>query len=67
LLTACGGESDGGADAGDGAGAALTASAAPTESFASQASAGAQTYGSNCAACHGANLEGSALGPILSG
>jgi len=69
LLTACGGESDGGDGAGGAvaSGAALTASVAPTESFASQASAGAQAYGSNCADCHGANLEGSALGPILSG
>ena len=36
-------------------------------SFATQADAGAESYANNCAACHGANLEGSALGPILSG
>ena len=36
-------------------------------SFAIQADAGAAAYATNCAACHGANLEGSALGPILSG
>ncbi len=36
-------------------------------SFSTQASAGAEAYASNCATCHGANLEGSALGPILSG
>ncbi len=35
--------------------------------FASQADAGAMAYATNCAACHGANLQGSALGPILSG
>lgn len=35
--------------------------------FASQADAGAQAYATNCAICHGANLQGSALGPILSG
>lgn len=36
-------------------------------SFATQADSGAESYASNCAACHGTNLEGSALGPILSG
>lgn len=36
-------------------------------SFAMQADAGTVAYSTNCAACHGANLEGSALGPILSG
>lgn len=36
-------------------------------SFASQATAGAETYSINCATCHGAALEGNALGPILSG
>ena len=36
-------------------------------SFSSQANAGSDAYASNCATCHGANLEGSALGPILSG
>ncbi|NQV68665.1 MAG: PQQ-binding-like beta-propeller repeat protein [Pseudohongiella sp.] len=35
--------------------------------FASQAEAGASTFATNCAACHGANLEGTTLGPILSG
>ena len=36
-------------------------------SFAAQADAGADAYGTNCAVCHGGNLEGSALGPILGG
>lgn len=35
--------------------------------FASQAQAGAVAFAANCAACHGQNLEGSTLGPILSG
>ena len=35
--------------------------------FATQAAAGAEAYSLNCATCHGTNLEGSALGPILSG
>jgi len=38
-----------------------------TLNFASQAEAGAMSYGSNCAACHGTALEGTTLGPILSG
>jgi alcohol dehydrogenase (cytochrome c) len=41
--------------------------AADTASFARQATAGADTFASNCAACHGADLEGTTLGPLLSG
>ncbi|MBV57615.1 MAG: alcohol dehydrogenase [Gammaproteobacteria bacterium] len=41
--------------------------AVATVSFSSQTDAGAAAYATNCAACHGANLEGTALGPILSG
>ena len=36
-------------------------------SFADQADAGAQTYATNCGACHGLELQGSAVGPMLSG
>ena len=35
--------------------------------FYAQADAGARTYEMNCAVCHGANLEGTTLGPLLSG
>ena len=35
--------------------------------FTAQAEKGAIAYSANCAACHGFNLEGSTLGPILSG
>ena len=35
--------------------------------FAAQAEAGTELYANNCAACHGANLEGTRLGPLLSG
>ncbi len=35
--------------------------------FASQAESGADLFAANCAACHGANLEGTRLGPLLSG
>ena len=35
--------------------------------FAGQATAGADDYAAWCAACHGAQMRGSALGPVLSG
>lgn len=35
--------------------------------FAGQADAGATDYAAYCAACHGAQMQGSALGPVLSG
>jgi alcohol dehydrogenase (cytochrome c) len=35
--------------------------------FSSQAQDGANAFAGNCAACHGADLEGTTLGPILSG
>ncbi|MFK7864804.1 MAG: PQQ-binding-like beta-propeller repeat protein [Pseudohongiellaceae bacterium] len=35
--------------------------------FADQAAVGAETFATNCAVCHGANLEGTTLGPLLSG
>ncbi len=39
----------------------------PRTYTAAQAESGAALYGSNCAACHGASLQGSPLGPLLSG
>ena len=41
--------------------------AAVEDGFSSQAESGAGLYATNCAACHGANLEGTRLGPLLSG
>ena len=35
--------------------------------FATQAAAGAEAYALHCAACHGVNLEGTTLGPLLAG
>lgn len=35
--------------------------------FSDQAAAGADLFAANCAACHGANLEGTRLGPLLTG
>ncbi len=51
-------------------GSAPTETAAAVESgptFSSQAEAGANLFATNCAACHGANLEGTRLGPLLTG
>ena len=36
-------------------------------SFELQAAEGSDLFATNCAACHGANLEGTTLGPLLSG
>ena len=55
LLAACGGEST------------VPADSVASVTFNSQAEIGAEKFASNCAACHGANLEGTTLGPILSG
>jgi alcohol dehydrogenase (cytochrome c) len=41
--------------------------AVETATFGSQAEAGALAFNTNCAACHGANLEGTTLGPLLTG
>ena len=56
-LVACGGESQ----------QQAPAQAAPAANFSTQAEAGATAFATNCAACHGQNLEGTTLGPILSG
>jgi alcohol dehydrogenase (cytochrome c) len=56
-LVACGGEQS----------PPPMAETAETVTFSSQADAGALAFGSSCAACHGVNLEGTTLGPLLSG
>lgn len=38
-----------------------------SSAFSDQAALGAGKFAANCAACHGVNLEGSTLGPLLSG
>ena len=38
-----------------------------TSAFSDQAALGAGKFTANCAACHGVNLEGTTLGPLLSG
>jgi alcohol dehydrogenase (cytochrome c) len=57
LLAGCGGDGP------------QQAAAPPTATvtFNSQADAGATAFASNCAACHGANLEGSISAPLLTG
>jgi alcohol dehydrogenase (cytochrome c) len=40
---------------------------AMTSTFSDQAALGAGKFAANCAACHGVNLEGTTLGPLLSG
>ncbi len=59
LLAACGQESTQQSSAPAGAVASVT--------FNSQAEDGATAFAANCAACHGTELEGTTLGPILSG
>ena len=39
----------------------------PDSGFAAQAAGGAEGYALHCASCHGTNMEGSILGPLLSG
>ena len=59
-LVACGQEST----------QAPTSTATPTamtSAFSDQAALGAGKFTANCAACHGVNLEGTTLGPLLSG
>lgn len=58
-LAACGGEGN--------QQAAAPQTSTPAITFSSQAANGATAFASNCAACHGAELEGTTLGPILSG
>lgn len=55
LLAACNGEST------------VPADSVASVTFSSQAEEGATAFASNCAACHGASLEGTTLGPLLSG
>lgn len=59
LLAACGGEST--------QQTSTPAATVASVTFNSQAENGATSFASNCAACHGTNLEGTTLGPILSG
>ena len=65
LLVACGSET--GDSSGAGPEIEAIAEVVPSITFSSQADTGAQAYATNCAACHGAERQGSALGPMLSG
>jgi len=59
LLAACGPE--------DTQQAAAPTATVASVTFSSQAEDGAAAFASNCAACHGTELEGTTLGPILTG
>ena len=48
-------------------GSAPQQTSGPEPTFAAQAEAGAVSYAANCAACHGVELEGTILGPLLIG
>ena len=65
LLVACCSET--GDSSGAGSEMEAIAEVVPSITFSSQADIGAQAYATNCAACHGAERQGSALGPMLSG
>ncbi len=67
LLTACGGEPQSGADTSIPVATSPAEVSVPAVSFATQADAGASAYTTHCATCHGGDLQGSALGPMLSG
>lgn len=45
----------------------MVADTGPKTYTAAQAASGAELYGTNCATCHGASLQGTPLGPLLSG
>ena len=59
-LIACGGGSDSSTEI-------AVATQPAIAGFASQAESGSDLYTANCASCHGANLEGTRLGPLLTG
>ena len=60
VLAACGSEQESAAPA-------TTSAVAELTGFETQVAQGADLFATNCAACHGTNLEGTTLGPILSG
>ena len=55
LVASCGGEST------------APVTSVTSNTFSTQAQSGADAFANNCAACHGANLEGTTMGPILTG
>ena len=70
VLTACGGEEPSSTAievATTPPVSAETSAVTAAVSFDTQADSGADLYELNCAVCHGGNLEGTTLGPLLSG
>ncbi len=66
-LAACDDSGSGGSSSTEIPVATAPNASAAVVSFDAQTTAGAELFATNCAACHGANLEGTTLGPLLSG
>ncbi|MDG2140215.1 MAG: PQQ-binding-like beta-propeller repeat protein [Gammaproteobacteria bacterium] len=61
-LTACGDNSPSPSET-----TPLSSTESSSSSFENQANKGSNLFAANCASCHGTNLEGTTLGPLLSG
>ena len=61
-LTACGNDTQSPSET-----PSLSSAESSSSTFENQAKTGSVLFAANCASCHGANLEGTTLGPLLSG
>jgi alcohol dehydrogenase (cytochrome c) len=61
-LTACGNDTQSPPET-----PSLSSPESSSSTFENQAKTGSNLFAANCASCHGANLEGTTLGPLLSG
>ena len=61
-LTACGNDTQSPSET-----PSLSSPESSSSTFENQAKTGSNLFEANCASCHGANLEGTTLGPLLSG
>ena len=61
-LTACGNDTQSPSET-----PSLSSPESSSSTFENQAKTGSVLFAANCASCHGANLEGTTLGPLLSG
>ena len=61
-LTACGNDTQSPSET-----PSLSSPESSSSTFENQAKTGSNLFAANCASCHGANLEGTTLGPLLSG
>ena len=67
ILTACGTENNDSSNINVGTEIETNIELGSDASFSFQADSGVQAYATNCGACHGGELQGTALGPMLSG